>query len=891
MDISKQTPRTWSWTARSLQKIFGTFLLLQGQRTKALSLAITFIEQFQFLHFSIIVVLYTLGEDNTIPAREVGTFVNNIISIYPLIDIDSGYSLTVATYTVCALSILAVALPISLMAFHKKFQGMILYHISFYMLDYLSHVLFIPCMGIMQLAIRETLLQESQKELPEISVTILSIFSSVLLTIGVTIYKRCATIWGLTSLPGVYFHILRSLFIVLFVTFPTVFNEFFYGAAYFIGSLSLLYVHLTCNALYSLKMERLLTMLYGVYVGIGGILCVSYTVHKDKVGSALLGGIFVIALLVPIFSQLSEWNHMHMMTRSLMDCKSRNEAIKFCVAQIRFLQLINQIETPEQKALAQQLIACHVKGCTEVFCPLCETFNHRKLPKETIKAKLINRTMRIIRQASSTYPQSTRLKILECFYNMQYMRDYLSAWVIIEFVERKNQSVLDLPMIKFCKELIEKAMTRSEKQSQRNIFTTKLQKMQDKFRRKILETTKTYVRWWDTLLESTPSLTRFKEIGLALLENTSIMRKMWKEAKRLPAIPQLVLYLYVKFCENIRGDNTKVKRLKLQYSNRNVKRVTENSATSFTVSEEGILAVSVKKETMGNIVLCNKTVSRILGYLPGELVNRNLLMLIPPIYHESHLKGFRKSCALIEYGEKVEGFNKEAYIVGKAGYLIPIILRTVDLPHMMNGHIFVVSVSLPKDYTKYTVAHMLLDPKKRIIGITANCKMYLGVTLNILKQPVEEVISSFNFTAEDQEQSFNYGTYKYKSILSQEKELLGYKVRIIEKQTQVSELKWSIQCPLGQFSFDARCGKYILREGGNNDLKAVGEETQEVFEAKTDAVKDKVLSIPKGYYGQIYKYIVSHSIDPSSISLWSKVKPYLLIHPHSARRSLITHKM
>lgn len=250
--------------------------------------------------------------------------------------------------------------------------------------------------------------------------------------------------------------------------------------------------------------------------------------------------------------------------------------------------------------------------------------------------------------------------------------------------------------------------------------------MQRKFRTRILRTAEMHVRWWDLLQESSPDLLTFLSLGTSLLAATREIKHMWRELRRSSAIHSSVLSVYARFCGRIQDDKRKAARLVHKYGEEGSRRLDETAlaATGQTGSDEGVIAVSARKETLGQIITCNKAFSQIAGYIQPELTGRPVTSLMPSIYRDMHAAVMEKCCAKIERGEsdqqKAQSTKYCLQILHKAGYIVPVTMRLVDAPHFINGHSFVASVTRTKEATGYGQAYLILDTERRIVAFTSS---------------------------------------------------------------------------------------------------------------------------------------------------------------------------
>eukprot|EP01022_Parablepharisma_sp_SALTPOND_P015274 TRINITY_DN2144_c0_g1_i1.p2 TRINITY_DN2144_c0_g1~~TRINITY_DN2144_c0_g1_i1.p2 ORF type:complete len:304 (-),score=29.68 TRINITY_DN2144_c0_g1_i1:2229-3140(-) len=265
---------------------------------------------------------------------------------------------------------------------------------------------------------------------------------------------------------------------------------------------------------------------------------------------------------------------------------------------------------------------------------------------------------------------------------------------------------------------------------------------------------------------------------------------------------------------------------------------------------------------------------------------------MPSIYREVHSKEMEKCTQKLDYGEGICAIRKETFMLHKSGYILPVVLKIVDSPHIMNGYAFIASVVVPKEDKDYSTAYLLLNPEKTITGITSNCVNHLGITLDILGQDIEKVIENFSALSESKEREFDLSTNdaavlcKYEKVVSQYKSFLGYKVRLKVKQNNISHpprLEIGMRLPEQQFIYDARYNKYMLEPAGlHEEAKRLATLRNMSFESVTPSSNrnrslKKEPTKAKGYYEHVRGHLISAGIDPNSLDLWQKVFKFSLV--------------
>jgi PAS domain S-box-containing protein len=306
---------------------------------------------------------------------------------------------------------------------------------------------------------------------------------------------------------------------------------------------------------------------------------------------------------------------------------------------------------------------------------------------------------------------------------VDHIKDNLLAWGMLESLQQKDVGPLCRIQLYHYKSMLKEStgsVNAAKGQSGYSV-ESKYRRMQRKFRSKILESAEIYARWWDLLQESSPAFPIFAELGITLLNCVEFVKKLWNRIKHSAVIPKDAFSLYVLFCENLEADPEKARRLRQKYGNENVKAIRDDfTMAGYSENGECIVSVSAKKDTVGDVIGCNKAFSQVTGYVTTELLGKKLTKVIPSVYQKAHDEAFKRCSAMIEYGEKCESWSKSTYIQMKSGYIVPVKIRVIDFPHFANNSVFIAAISVPKKERMYRTAHFLLDPEKFIVAMSSS---------------------------------------------------------------------------------------------------------------------------------------------------------------------------
>ena len=140
--------------------------------------------------------------------------------------------------------------------------------------------------------------------------------------------------------------------------------------------------------------------------------------------------------------------------------------------------------------------------------------------------------------------------------------------------------------------------------------------------------------------------------------------------------------------------------------------------------------MSGREENIGIITNCNKSVSRVFGYLKEQLIGQSVNILIPEIIKESHQK------MLENYIEKSNTslrqpsiFNSDKIMFGKhkSGYIFPFKMRIVGTPSLLNDSNFIALINIETKMLAPEIFYLLLDQNRNISDISASNYLLLVV--------------------------------------------------------------------------------------------------------------------------------------------------------------------
>lgn len=246
------------------------------------------------------------------------------------------------------------------------------------------------------------------------------------------------------------------------------------------------------------------------------------------------------------------------------------------------------------------------------------------------------------------------------------------------------------------------------------------ERQQNKFCYLIEQSAATHERFWDMLADSEPSYERFLYLGFAIRSINSRIHSIWKNLKRSGMrLSFKLMAIYEAYCESILQDNVRSTKMKSMLAAVGVR---SEGDLLMKHAENGcsVIAVSATVLTVGKITSTNSAFCELSGYSRKELVNFPLEKIIPHIYRETHYNAFSHANFLLQLEQIIDFEQKAVFIVNKAGYLMPVIVRIVAPPNLGNGYCYFAKIIKDKSNNDFHTLHVLADPQKNIFALSSS---------------------------------------------------------------------------------------------------------------------------------------------------------------------------
>lgn len=239
--------------------------------------------------------------------------------------------------------------------------------------------------------------------------------------------------------------------------------------------------------------------------------------------------------------------------------------------------------------------------------------------------------------------------------------------------------------------------------------------------------TKSQLYFWSELEMRVPKVEKLTKLAGEIATVIGITRTMYQRLIKLNPKSTLVLCMYGEFLKSLNnfGDigERYIQRARVQKEaqGKGVNATVLSALSqplSFFDSDNLIVTVSGDFETLGEVLNVNEAAHDVLGYLKAELVGRNISLIIPSPFAETHDEYMRK---FHENGSNVIVDNASLllYFVNKLGHLVECRTLVKVVPGDAQPP-FLMAVILPTNPT-YNV--LLLNNEYYVTGASQFCEI------------------------------------------------------------------------------------------------------------------------------------------------------------------------
>jgi PAS domain S-box-containing protein len=138
------------------------------------------------------------------------------------------------------------------------------------------------------------------------------------------------------------------------------------------------------------------------------------------------------------------------------------------------------------------------------------------------------------------------------------------------------------------------------------------------------------------------------------------------------------------------------------------------------------LYISAKDFKIGMITNCNQSVCRIFGHFKGELIGKNLNILMPDLFTKYHQRMLELKIAYNFSDKSIINLQKSVIAKHKSGSIFPINMKIVSTPSLWNDVNFIAIFSHDHLSLKSDIGYLLLDTEFHIVACSSSKMLSLS---------------------------------------------------------------------------------------------------------------------------------------------------------------------
>ncbi len=449
--------------------------------------------------------------------------------------------------------------------------------------------------------------------------------------------------------------------------------------------------------------------------------------------------------------------------------RSEDDRLRFCIETVRLAD--TRCSESVSINLLRTTVAFQCLRLNVVTFPT--PTNPKAAVREQQSAKMLYLLHRRMKEMLLANPNSVALRIFYINFMMRYNDNFSLVWVLAEQTATMDCTwtelftlfditYLHVPISRSDRKSLAADPTNRRAAATKNEFNAatflRQSRIEGKFRRIVEETTMLQSRFWYLMQEKIPSSEAFEEVGFAILRTRLAMERSWTTLRLAGRVSIEIAGLYASYMREVECDKAKASA---DLDNWNISRNAfsrNNVLRSYAaIGGTAVIAVSAQVQSLGKIKLYNSAFCALSGYLPEELVGLDLDTLTPSIYREVHRAAMSlKSAAFgsVENDFRVE--ERSVFLLLKSKCVIPVLVKLVGAPNLLNDYMFIATVSMRKDLDGYSSVHLLLGPDKCLRDFTSStrsCAKYmvdattvLGLCQATLEEtlPISRLVPAFN---------------------------------------------------------------------------------------------------------------------------------------------------
>lgn len=252
------------------------------------------------------------------------------------------------------------------------------------------------------------------------------------------------------------------------------------------------------------------------------------------------------------------------------------------------------------------------------------------------------------------------------------------------------------------------------------------------------------LEFWGVLNEDHPDFLKLDQIGVNRMKLGGDVERLYREITEI-GNSQRTTFLYVLYLVSVdkqeREFNDIYEEVRQHYSLG--RRIT---IEDWANSSNCILLLNGEEDKFGNVTDLNLSAASFLGYEKYELLNRNVSMLLCPIFEErvsefitgktleqqNMLHADASQLQSIIMGSSLQSAQNPThfYLVKKNGYCVPVSRRIQVFNSMSRGFIYMCTLeSAPRVEQQ---GFMLCNQQGKVMGVSSSCISLIGIDLKFI---------------------------------------------------------------------------------------------------------------------------------------------------------------
>ena len=485
-----------------------------------------------------------------------------------------------------------------------------------------------------------------------------------------------------------------------------------------------------------------------------------------------------------------------------------------------YIIFINKNNSRNNNLIFKNIIQISEGKCLDKDCPLKKYIFYDKKGLDN-HYLLIKYCDKLFQYGISKFNYDNNLKANYLAFLIFVINDNKKALLILNSIEGNNISFTNDYNIYLCKKLLEKTNNKINDNKSLSEYKNDLQKFKELIRKTIF----LYFQFISLLLEcKNKNITNFEkinEIGNQIIELKKQIDDRFKILKRNRTNNTEIITLYSDYIRIVSDKEDKYQIVKYNDIPNNEIDYLNVNIQSFKDKDNMYLIVSGNKNNVGTILDCSTNFSTIVGYQKKEIIDKNINILIPEIFHKKHdliiMKKFKDD--KLGFYEKLNNkrkynpnyLQKEIYCITKSKFLLPIKIKIYPAKTQENEFIYIAKIiqditlmnnlinMREENVSKYCV---LTDSKLIIKTFTPNCLEHLNLEykyinsnnciINNIRECHEEYLIAINKRNINEYNNDNNNGFSEKNHNSKKEILINKIKKNIVNNIKKRQITWKI---------------------------------------------------------------------------------------------------